>query len=452
MNTHIIKIKLALCAVLVVSSFAQAAVTAEEAEKLKTTLTPMGAERSGNKEGTIPAWTGGYSTVPEGYKSGDLRPDPFSGEKPLYTITAENVDKYADKLSDGQKELFRAHPKTFRMDVYPTHRTAAAPQWVYDNTLKNATRARTTDGGIHLEDAYGGIPFPIPKTGFEAMWNHLLMYQGDTQLLHFANYLTSAEGKRTQIARGWVMWQFPYYFKEGSLETFKGVHSRALLRQSEPAFKAGESFLLNYTTTGETQGWQYLAGQRRVRKAPTVAYDTPNDVTSGLENYDETQVFNGALDRYDFKIVGKKEMIVPYNMNKFHSLPVEQRMGEHHLNPDAMRWELHRVWTVEATLAPNKRHVVPKRQFYLDEDTWGALWVDLWDAKGQLWRSTMGLPEIIFEGPFVQAKGAYSSHNHLTGAFVISGQADYAGGPFFGAVERKPDSYYSPAALAAMGR
>ncbi|NPC55918.1 DUF1329 domain-containing protein [Caenimonas soli] len=447
------RLKLALVAALACVPMARAAVTAEEAAQLKTTLTPMGAERAGNKEGTIPAWTGGYTSVPSGYKSGTPRPDPFASEKPLYAVTADNMGKYADKLPDGAKALLTAHPKTFRIDVYPTHRTAAAPQWVYENTFKNATRAKTSANGVYLEGAYGGIPFPVPKTGHEAMWNQNLMYQGDTALLHYSNYMSTAEGKRTHISRGWVMWQFPYYFKDGSPETLKsGTHTRALLRQSEPAFKAGESFLLHFGMTHDTQAWQYLAGQRRVRKAPTVAYDTPNDVTSGLENYDETQIYNGALDRYNYKLIGKKEMLIPYNTHKFHLQPVEGRMGSRHLNPDAMRWELHRVWVVEATLADGKRHVVPKRTFYLDEDTWGAVWADLWDAQNQLWRSNHGLPMIVYEGPFVHTKAAYSSHNHLTGAFVISGQADYTSGPFWGLVDRKGDSFFTPDALAAMGR
>lgn len=442
----------AACLALATTVPAFAAVTAEEAAQLKTTLTPLGAERAGNKEGAIPAWTGAAPQAPADYKTGGLRLDPFAADKPLYTITAENAAKYADKLTDGQKALLKAFPKTFRMDVYPTRRSAAAPQWVYDNTFKNATRAKTTGNGNYLEGAYGGTPFPIPKTGHEAMWNHLLAYPGETAELNFANWHTSAEGKHTQITRGKVIWQFPYYFKDGSLETFKGVHSRALLRQSDPAFKAGESVMVFYMTNGDTQGWQYLAGQRRVRKAPTVAYDTPNDITSGLENWDEVQVFSGALDRYNYKLVGKKELIVPYNMNRFHSLPPEGRLAAQHVNPDAMRFELHRVWVVEATLAEGKRHVVPKRVMYLDEDTWAAVWADLWDANGQLWRSNFGLPLNMIEGGFVHAKLAYGSHNHLTGGYVISGQADYARGPFWGLVDRKPDSFYTPDALAATGR
>ncbi|HWH84134.1 MAG TPA: DUF1329 domain-containing protein, partial [Burkholderiaceae bacterium] len=148
-----------------------AAVTADEAAKLKTELTPLGGEKAGNKDGTIPAWTGGYTTPIPGDKPGGRRGDPFKDEKPLFSITAKNVAEHADKLTDGTKAMFAKYPE-YRIDVYKTHRTAAAPQWVYDNTLKNATRAKMV--GDLPEGAYGGIPFPIPKTGAEVMWNHQL--------------------------------------------------------------------------------------------------------------------------------------------------------------------------------------------------------------------------------------------------------------------------------------
>ena len=126
------------------ATVAHAAVTADEAAKLKTELTPLGGERAGNKDGTIPAWTGGYTTPIPGDKPGGRRGDPFKGEKPLFSITARNLGQYEEKLSDGQKALLKKDPE-YRIDVYKTHRTAVAPQAVYDNTFRNATRAKLVD-------------------------------------------------------------------------------------------------------------------------------------------------------------------------------------------------------------------------------------------------------------------------------------------------------------------
>ena len=98
---------------------ASAQVSPQEAQQLKTTLTPLGAEKAGNEEGSIPAWTGGMCTVPPGYWHGTRRGDPFANEKPLFSITAQNMDKYADKLTDGTKAMLKRYPNTFRVDVYP---------------------------------------------------------------------------------------------------------------------------------------------------------------------------------------------------------------------------------------------------------------------------------------------------------------------------------------------
>ena len=139
---------------------------------------PIGAEKAGNKDGTIPEYTGGLTTPPAGYQKGsDIRPDPFAGEKPRLTITGKDMAAHADKLTEGTKELLKRYA-TMRVDVYPTHRTVLVPQRILDNTQKNATGAKTIEGGLGVEDVLAGYPFPIPKTGYEVMWNHLLRYSG----------------------------------------------------------------------------------------------------------------------------------------------------------------------------------------------------------------------------------------------------------------------------------
>jgi hypothetical protein len=390
-----------------------AAVSADEAAALKSTLTPMGAEKAGNKDGSIPAWTGGYTTVPAGYKNGDSRPDPFASEKPLY--------------SDGSKAMLKKYPDSYRLDVYPTHRTAAAPQWVYDNTFANATRANLKDG-IWVDGAYGGVPFPIPKTGAEAMWNHKLTWVGEATSYAFNNYVGTPDGKLVLSVRGYNKAMYPYYKKDGSLETFKGQTELLRVWMTDPPIKNGEQFVLIDSVNKPRQAWQYLPGQRRVRKAPTLGYDTPSDVNSGMEYYDESYIFLGDLDRYDWKLVGKKELYIPYNNNKFlqKDVSIDKQLMPHHINPDSTRWELHRVWVVEANLAPGKRHVVPKRRYYLDEDTWGAVLADGWDGQGQLWRTQIALPFLMMDGPFVFPNIQWSTHNLQTGGWSGVGATNWS--------------------------
>jgi hypothetical protein len=447
---------MALCGLLGGNHLAMSAVSSDEAAKLKTTLTPFGAEKAGNKDGTISAWDGGYTTVPAGYKNGDPRPDPFAQEKPSFSITAKNQDQYADKLTDGVKALLKKYPDSFRLDVYPTHRTAAAPQWVYDNTFANATRAKTTDGGLWIEGAYGGIPFPIPKDGFEAMWNHKLMWLGETTGYAFNNYVGTADGKLVLATRGYNRSQYPYYDKKGSLDNFKGESQLLRVWMTDPPIKSGEQFTIVDSVNKPRQAWQYLTGQRRVRRAPTIGYDTPNDVNSGQEYYDEAYIFLGDLDRYNWKLLGKKEIYIPYNNNKFlqKGVTLEKQFLPNHVNPDMVRWELHRVWVVEADLAESKRHVVPKRRYYLDEDTWGAVLADGWDAQGHLWRTQISLPFLMMDGPLVFPNLQWSTYNLQTGTWVGTGTTNWSDSSYtyhFKLLDHISSTYFTPEAMAGEG-
>ncbi len=451
MNCRCARLLVALCGLWGTVHSGQAAVSSEEAAKLKTVLTPLGAERGGNKEGTIPAWDGGYTKVPAGYQSGTMLPDPFADEKPLYSISTKNMAQYSDRLSEGVKALLSKYPDSFRLDVYPTHRTAAAPQWVYDNTLKNATRAKTKDGGVWMEAAYGGIPFPIPKDGFEAMWNHKLAWVGTTTVTYYQNFVGLPDGKRVLAAQGINRVQFPYYDPSKSADSFTGVYKQLRVTQTNPPYKAGETFLLLDAVDRSRQAWQYLVGQRRVRKAPTIGYDTPDDITSGQQNYDEAFMFLGDLDRYEWKLLGKKEVYIPYNNQKLYATPTDQQFAPHHLNPDIVRWELHRVWVVEGALAPGKRHTMPKRRIYLDEDTWGAILADAYDAHGSLWHAAVSMPVIVPDGPFVAPYFFWTTFNVLSGGWVTGSGPNYENGPFMKVVDRLPMGFFTPEALAGEG-
>lgn len=426
-----------------------AAVTPEEAAQLKSSLTPMGGERAGNEEGTIPPWEGGYTEVPSGWKQGDLRPDPFAGEKPRVQITGKNVEQYADKLADGVKALFKKYPD-FRLDVYPTHRTAAGPSWLYENTLKNATRAKTADGGLSLEGARGGVPFPIPKTAQEVMWNHITAWKGRASQYGARSFIVQPNGESVLSTQFNQHRQWPYYEEKGP-EGYGGDYQLFSQLQVAPPFKAGESILVRESLDIDRgrRAWQYLVGQRRVRRAPTIGFDTPDSPSSGQGYYDEAFVFNGSLEKYDWKLIGKKEMIVPYNENGLYAVKEGDLIGGGYVNPDVMRWELHRVWVVEATLAEGKRHVVPRRRFYVDEDSWNALMAEGWDAQGQLWRMQVGFPFAAADMPGIVLI-SFANYNLMTGTWVLSTVWNEAE-PKYKLIEPKRDSYYTPEALAGQG-
>jgi Protein of unknown function (DUF1329) len=408
------------CVVVVALSLAAAAlaspglcaVTAEQAAQLKTVLTPVGAERAGNKDRTIPPWTGGYTTVPAGYREGDVRPDPFASDKPLFAITGKNMGAYAARLPEGAKALLRKYPD-FRLDIYPTHRSAAAPASVYANVFLNATRAHAAPEGIAygVSGAAGGIPFPIPQDGYEAMWNHLLAFWGPARELDLKTWVVSADGA-VELATGYrEVADFPYYYPGATPESVGGYYFKTLHLDTAPPLKVGEGYLdwqpLDIARYN-FDAWRILPGEHRVRRGPAISYDTPDSDAAGFESLDEYYIFFGGLDRYDFKLVGKKEMYIPYNNNRLYTRPTAEILGPRHANPDDLRYELHRVWVIEGTLRPGKHDVVARRLLYLDEDTWLAVYSDSWDESGKLWKfgqATMYLmpeiPAVIIGSQFV---------------------------------------------------
>jgi hypothetical protein len=432
---------------------AGAAVSAEEAATLKTSLTPMGAEKAGNKDGSIPAWTGGLTTPTPGFVNGGRRPDPFAADKPLYSVTAKNMAQYADKLTDGSKALLQKYPASYRIDVYATRRTAAAPQYVYDNTLKNAGRAKLVDSssGPIPSGAFGGIPFPIPKSGLEVMWNQDLRWRGESWHTEFTGYTSTPDGKRVLVQDTNNDYQMPYYKPDGSPEKFNNEHWLVRSINVGPAIRAGEAITGRENLNGDkTSVWVYLPGQRRVRKLPNACCDTPTPFSAGIVNFDEVEGFTGRTDRFDWKLLGKKELLIPYNSNRtLQPSKDTDVVGEHHLNPDHLRWEMHRVWAVEAILKAGQRHTSPKSVYYIDEDSWITVLGDRWDAKGQLARSQFLIPVAAPDIP-AQIGVTWGVYDLTSGSMFVTILAN-SKKVQYQVMPRYNDTVFTPDAMAGEG-
>lgn len=437
---------------LIYGGFVFGAVSPEEANKLGTTLTLFGAEKAGNKEGTIPEYTGGLTKAPPNYKPGSgIRPDPFAEEKPLFSIDARNMDQYADKLTEGSKAMLKKY-STFRIDVYKTHRTVAYPKYVIDNTMKNALNAKTTNGGLSVTGAHAGIPFPVPKDGHEVMWNHLTRYEGRTQEFRTSAVNVDSTG-RPAIAGAGICWQdYPYYDN-----TIKSAELYYQIRcdYNNPARMAGEILELqdplNISEKGR-RAWQYLPGLRRVKLAPELAFDTPNPNGGGVVTFDDLFIFCGSMERYNWKLLGKKEIYVPYNVYKIHLSKMDELFRPKHVNPDIIRWELHRVWVVEATLKPGKRHIYPKRRFYVDEDSWAALATESYDGRGNIYKvgTSTQSPSYDIPAPLALTQIFYDL---ITANYVVNtwiGDNGVANG-YFKAIAPLPKRFWSPESMAGSG-
>jgi len=360
--------------------------------RLSADLTPMGSERAGNADGTIPEWTGGITQPPAGYKPGDHHPSPFPEDKPLFRIDGSNYQQYADKLSAGQQATFAKYPDTYYMDVYQTRRTTSFPERTYQMTMENGKKAKLAENGEGVLDAAEGFPFPFPENAYELMWNHKLKYKGIGGVRYNTQIAPTADGKfSVTVIREELL---GLYYKEGvTSEDINNVLLYFFQETESPARLAGNILLVHETlnqTVLPRQAWVYNPGQRRVRRAPNVAYDNPGTASDGLRTNDMTDMFNGAMDRFDWKVVGKQEMYVPYNSYGAHAAGIkdEEFIMPGHLNPALMRYELHRVWVVDATLKEGMRHINARRTFYLDEDSYQIVLIDHYDGRLQLWRAS----------------------------------------------------------------
>jgi hypothetical protein len=369
---------------------AMAELPAAELAKLGTTLTPLGAEKAGNAAGTIPAWTGGITEPVAGYKPGGWYPDPFASDKPLFTIDAKNMEQYKDHLPLGAMDMMRKYPD-YKMVVYPTHRSASFPACHYEETKSCAAKARLAPGGNGVEGCTGGVPFPIPQNGNEAIWNTLLRYRGGTYGLDWDQAAVTRSGDYAL-----VKFKYEYDFQYGNCAIPPAKREPTLIlnylqETTAPARLAGYILLVHETVNQVKEprsAWTYNPGQRRVRLAPNVAYDNPGTAADGLRTNDDFGMYNGATDRYNWKLVGKKEMYIPYNSYKMDDPKYKYSdvLKACHLNQDLARYELHRVWIVDATLKPGVSHIYSRRTFYIDEDSWAIVAIDAYDGRGQLWR------------------------------------------------------------------
>ncbi len=414
-----------------------------------TVLTPFGSVRAGNADGSIPAWTGEAPATQAGYQPGDP-PLVFSDEKPLYSITSANLAQYQDKLAVGAVAMFNKYPG-YRIDVYPTHRTAMAPQFVYDNIYKNASSAQLSADGGSVTGAYGGIPFPFPKNGNEVVWNHLLSWQGSTTYFTSDAHTVTATGEVVFESRVRAWFQYPYYFENGE-SRFTGFYLQQFIVPIAPPYEAGGSILflhpVNPAITPD-EAWTYLQGERRTRRAPELQYDTPNSLAGGTTNWDEANIFSGKLDRYDFNYVGIKEMLVPYNCNKFSAAAIADQFEAHFINPDLVRWELHRMRVVEATVKAGARNVDARRTIYFDDDSGSALMSDIYDASGSLWKFLNNMPTIYPNIPAlntVQNDVTYELH---AGDYTCGDQYNAECLPQWKPVPELPTSFFTPGQLAA---
>jgi tetratricopeptide (TPR) repeat protein len=370
--------------------------TRPELRRIAGRLTEVGAERDANADGTIPAWSGGVTAPPPGFKEGGRLVDPFAADKPQFTITTANAAQYAAKLSPGHRALLAKYPDAFRMPVYATRRSAAFPQAIYEATAANHGKARLV-GSDALVDARLGFPFPQPRSGVEVMWNHRTRYRGDS----FAGVTSQAVVAKSGVSNRnkgvfRVLFRYGNAAKPADL-TDENIICYGVTFVGERVTDTSADFVVLFHESANSMKktraiWVLLGKVGRMLRLPPLGYDQPMYGTDGIYYIDMIDMYNGAFDRYVWKLVGKRELYIPYNAYRLvdGSQKYAQQLTWPAFGAQNARYELHRVWVIEATERGGKSHAFGKRTFYVDEDSWNVVLVENQDRAGRLWRFQEG--------------------------------------------------------------
>ncbi|MEK6805303.1 MAG: DUF1329 domain-containing protein [Pseudomonadota bacterium] len=358
-------------------------------------LTPIGAESAANSAGTIPAWTGGLTKEqwPANFKPGGRLTDPYADDKPLFAISKANVAQYEDKLTSAHRALIAKYAD-YTMPVFPTRRSVAYPQAIYDASLANKGKAKLL-GSDALTGARLGVPFAEPQNGVEVMWNHRLRYRGDSVDGQGRIAVVRPDGDYSLGAQ-----KLRVLFRYGNLKDPVDIAKDneivlGVISLSEGGLSPEFVVLFHETANSMKKArgiWALIIRVGRMLRIPPVGYDQPLFGTDGISYIDMIDMYNGAFDRYVWKLTGKREMYVPYNSFRLNDGRYKnaQLLKPGHFNQDATRYELHRVWMIEATEREGKKHSFGKRVFYVDEDSWNVLLVENYDREGRLWRFQEG--------------------------------------------------------------
>jgi hypothetical protein len=443
-----------LMAGLVVAGVASAKVSPDKAKELDgPRLTCMGAEKAGTPSG-VAEYTGKYfGTWPGQSKPYGFEPGPYVDEKPLYTITSANMAQYEAILTEGMRALLKKYPGIYKMNVYPSHRDFRFADWACETVKKNAVSAEVLHDGLGISGTSGAHPFPFPASGLEAIWNVINPHRAHTEkaICDIADV----------YANGSIAWGRNKFMtmnpgnnpnKRGSFQEKYNAffYTGYLLPERDKGFVAVGYQPNDFTKEG-TMSWQYQPGIRRVRQAPEVGFDYPVP-PAGLRTVDDDYVFNGSPERYTWKLVGKKEYIIPYHNFKLNDTSVKYKdlIRPNTINGDYVRYELHRVWVLEGTLKPGVRHIYSKRILYADEDTWMAMWADNYDGRGQLWRTAF-VAYFYSQESKTFHRGASIYHDLTSGAYEAGYMTNERGNDWWRLNLPLTEEMFSPQAAARGG-
>ena len=309
--------------------------------------------------------------------------NPFIDDEIQLEINISNYKNYLAYLTEGQIAMFQAYPETFVMHIYPSRRSCAVPNEVYD--LSKSGNANMIADGEGVDGVVGSIPFPDASEPLHHVWNHILRYRGVDIVGGAPYYVVNPDGSMTQGAGEAIAkncWN--PFVKESYCEGLQGM---LMQKVTHPPRLADASLLVIESLNAldsPRKAWVYDPGTRRVRRAPNIAYDYLGSASQGLSTADSFDGFNGAKDRYNWTNVGTELKFMPYNVYDFYNADRKEVLTNFHVNQKYMRYELVKVNIVRADIKSDKRHIYPHRVMYFDADSYGMISEEVYDGKKEI--------------------------------------------------------------------
>jgi hypothetical protein len=197
--------------------------------------------------------------------------------------------------------------------------------------------------------------------------------------------------------------------------------------------------------------WVFVPQTLDTRRLPSYDHDTWELFAGGQRTADQNDGWNGSPERYDWKLVGKRELLIGYNAYRIanKTLPYKAIAIAKNVDPELLRYEVHRVWVVEATLRQGRNHRFPKRVFYVDEDTWQVAQEEVYTKDDQLFR--FGDHQMMqYYDVQVPWYAATIHHNLAAGSYMVYGLSNMEPVPYrWGFQGRNSD--YLPSNLRGLG-
>ncbi len=452
-----------ILALSIVSATAMARMSAEDVARLGKDLNPIGGIKAGSEDGLLPEWTGSVLGLPAGLVwdgPGTPYPNPWPDEKPLFVITKDNMEKHRAHLSAGQIALFETYPDSFKMPVYPGHRDFAFYPEFYEKVLYNAKNSELINDDEGIKGFVGGAAFPVPSTGPEAVWFTRTTGANETIDGEYSDIAVFPNGTQS-TRRSRFLQESPYASRKNPINAeyeypklgeFGGY---IMTYVTEPARDKGliTAVIEPYDySKNAREVWRYLPGSRRVRRAPTVGFDTP-DGPGGLKTVDEVRGFNGSMERFEWKLLGREEIFIPYHNYLFDdpAIGYDELLTRFHANPDYMRYELRRVWVAEGTLREGERHIYGKRRIYVDEDTGFTAITENYDGRGELWKVVL-TNNIYDYGSQAYVRRAQMYHDLRAGAYIAERLINDSAPMLYDVKPVRGAAYFSPSNIRKLGK